>query len=915
MSAYGQRVYHDLVGSLPRSAAESPVLECLLPLTFDSDENEEFLVYEETNWSESTLEEYLISSFDTSRPILTIENNSFGIVEEEEEVEDVPQQTTWIERCVVPVKAVMPHCTWEVDHLRHCIAFCADDTRRRDFICLHGVQHDYGRLICYYSIDGMATYRCEGTPPPERCSVVRIGMTTETARRLKWKKTFMWIVTHNLDRIDFPIFDVEWGGYSYSPREFYCQMDPEFDFDNTYTTHSEAGVVSGSYLLDNEFVEDLLETGEKDLLVRYLNLFVTRCDATKKKFWMRNVGGGFLALDQNDIQNGIFAMLKYQVEVTKGQQITLISKPFFPYWNSHEKRRVFVKAGPQGFLPNSGRLDNMLNTLRPKVVDTNAAEAFYLQLNEGEREFLRTVFDRMLYVFTKNEESQEACAQFLDQWIGRVLFRVGEATQVVVVLDSQGGATGKSSLAELMSKILGTHMVHGTKMMTFFKEKFNSEFNVPLIVMDDVEKNDVVNASKSVAMRKQQQDIGSDMKRWVTSSHVWLQEKFGSNSKAERKISNLLITGNDVDIPGVNAHGTERRFLMLRPLNVEEQDIYFSGEGAFICQCRDDGTDCGHSFKSHAEFWRTIVHHAILDDKRQQFFLEFAGMLYIRHKAWYAMEPRSLFEFLPTTGRVLAQQELQSSEVEQWYARRVALGYFCNFRDYAFWEDARIPMALPLNTRPDLYGAEWMEVMPITLLWKIYVRHVPSQARVAEQAFEADLLQSVRDRNPEIAIQKLVCTQWKLQFVNGALGTGKEWVQIEGGECTLFCLRLPKKAKEVKKLKDAEVKRSIHKSTSGRHILIQSTNSVVQESSMNGYELQLSNPGGSYSSQSNSPPLPRRKRIREAYEIRDDEIEDNGDAEPDNGKRIAAESLSLSLSENSEDREFIDNNDANDGFE
>ena len=137
-----------------------------------------------------------------------------------------------------------------------------------------------------------------------------------------------------------------------------------------------------------------------------------------------------------------------------------------------------------------------------------------------------------------------------------------------------------------------------------------------------------------------------------------------------------------------------------------------------------------------------------------------------------------------------------------------------------------------------------------------------------------------------------------------------------------FCIRLPKKAKEVFVLQPAETGRQkIVKSTCGKLVTVMSTNGVAQESSLTGFEAlgaaaaTLGESQGSYS-YSNSPPLPRRKRPREYSDDEDDFIENHaGDGERDNGTAVRDESLSLSLVADSEDLAFIDDDGAaQDGF-
>lgn len=899
MGVYDSRVRHDLIGSAPRVAGfDISTLSCVRPLTVE--DNPLRLEWVDTaDFSASVLESYLISSFDVETGFYEAGSEAPMTPMEEEPVDE---PLTWIERCIAPVMERWHGCVYDVDGLRKTITFRNEDITQLPFVCLHGVRHEYGKLVCKYDVDGLATYRCENVPLGDRCEPFRIGTSDETVHRLKWCQLFGWIRKHGLARIDFPIFSCEWGGLAYSPREFYQTIDPSFDFDGIYVSHNESALRSGGYLLDMEFFEELIEANELFTAVHYINLFVNRVEGTRGKYWLRNLSGGYIQCDQSDVQNGIFASLKYfEIKTDARGNEKRIPKPFFKFWNEHHERRTFVSSGPQIFLPGSGLLGPGLNTLRPKATNIIEAEAFYDALTDKEQLWLHQVHRRILEVFTAKEDeaNRASCQVFLDKYIGRLLFRCGEATQVALFIDSEGGATGKSSYVKFIAKVLGTHMVHAAKMSIFFTEKFNSEWNVPLIMMDDVAKNDLLQSGKKNARLD---ELSAAMKEWITAEVLYMQVKHGSNSLAQRKISNLIVTGNGVRIVGVNPTGRERRFFVCSPSSLEEQDAYFNGEGAFNCDC---AADCGHSFSSHAQFWRNIFHDTIWEGN---YFQEYVGMLYKRYKDNWEQDSRPLHLILPSTKRILEEQDLQSSKVEQWYARRVSLGYICNCKDIAFWAEGKIAMALPRGENPDSYGAEWVKVLPIPLLCAVFNRHTSS--RMSEEDFERDLVAAVTSRKPGVQVQTLDCEGWIIKYANGGVDSRKEWAKGESPTFKLFCIELPKRVKQPVRLAEPEESRKVLKSTSGRLVTVSSTNALVQEASLNGFEY-IPN---SMSSQSNSsPPLPRRKRPREAYEV--PFVEDRGDGEQDNGQRIVDESLSFSLEENSSDREFIDDDGANDGFE
>lgn len=513
----------------------------------------------------------------------------------------------------------------------------------------------------------------------EKCSAGQFeeGATPFAAHTLQQWRYMLWLHDHGLDRADMIIYTTgnqTFGHYDMTAGEFFAkhrlvfncgkcdfcldsdmELPPHFcDFwlsprDNMLMT-----------LETYEFLRNVTskgDSGAEDRLAIYFNFYVCRSQVGDC-FFVRGPSG-LMPVKAHGIAAS-FARFQYDVEAKskRDEDPKYVAKPFWPAYCQHRfGLRTFDSHndGPLDFRPRSG-----LNMLPPKAVDSNKARLAFLQLDRPDQLWLLEMFDMYLEmaVAFESDSVQAEAKRCLRRWILDCLFSVAEHINICPIFVSSQGGQGKSTLGFLMQQILGPELSCNPAAKQFFADKFNKGTN-GFVFLDEITLD---------------HESAERLKEAITAPIIREEAKM-QNARTVPSRRRIFGTSNRDRLPALAKYGNDRRFLVLRFLNVstlDEKGIFeFECEA---CQLVDDCGDeipCGHCIHGHAE-WASKFYTHILSGVGNKFcegsyFLPFVGALKLMHEQFRDTDffRCPLQTVMPMTRAALEMQELSHSLVRQ----------------------------------------------------------------------------------------------------------------------------------------------------------------------------------------------------------------------------------------------------------
>lgn len=381
------------------------------------------------------------------------------------------------------------------------------------------------------------------------------------------------VAREGLDRIDFPLTEEEWGVRGMVPTG--VVFHPE-NLDTTATRFNMA------------IWNRLLEQGDDVAMVTYFNLFVNWEQATLSYRIRTRPGMKFGKLARGDSNSGgaLFGSLKHTT-VTVGPRGKRIEKtvPFFSFWKQHPRARVFLESrtGVFSIFREEGMPPPPLNSLPGVALDLVEARTLYEDWAQGNTEqrkrvemvefAWRSYLD--LLVFNEKPEWQAGNRAFLERTIWLYIFQVGLKLHYGLVLCSEEGGTGKTTLLELLGVILGRSLCNRCSLDDLATYTFQ-DHRCALFAVDEAE-GDVDDVA-----------LINAVKRLVTCFATQSESKF-ADREVHDAVANILITGNwghkGKVIPGIQAN--DRRWFGVEPANTQQRDSYFR-DHQYVCRdCAD----------------------------------------------------------------------------------------------------------------------------------------------------------------------------------------------------------------------------------------------------------------------------------------------------------------------------------------
>lgn len=645
--------------------------------------------------------------------------------------------------------------------------------RGRNIICSID-SNGVGSFVCTHRNDGVEMDNDECP-----CDDL-VGLTPDASIQFCWIETFKALRAHNACRIDTPISAIHYGGCDIYPPDFWAGSKLELNRFGFHPPHSDA---FWSY----KFMDFLFNDQDYDGMVHYVNLFVVH--HMDGSFYCRTLHNDAPKKINDKAMRSIMASLIFMLPSDANDRASKKKRmKFFDYWMESRLHAVSTQLVTAPFVKNvMSFVPKVVNILSPKHLDLwESLAAFDKVKSLPEGSFLSQFHEALLHVITGNSEGGNTTKHqnLIEEWMLRILFEFGKAQKVAFVLDSSEGGTGKSSFFKILLVLLGQQHVFARGLEFMLKEKFNSEFNKPLCLCDD--------SAKLTPQKKEELD--ERVKEFITADYAQGGEKFGSNLISQLKISNLVIGANKARLAGINSVGFERRFIIAKPLSLEEQDEYFGSDelNPLICRfsCAERGVKCGHVAKNQSDFM-CLLHDTICGDLLKEYY----GFLY-RKFAFSLCDPsrKSLAEMIEHSVLVEEQQLLQQSPLERWYGQMVQRHHIIDLRDKS-WHNKEMWLVPKINLRNvnanDLSDS-WIPILPFDIIFDQF-NHTFPQLRQNKVHFQDDLRQFIRtlheDRN-YVFEQAVECNIWRC--VPQEQGGRTEWVWKKANITkTLVCFHIP----------------------------------------------------------------------------------------------------------------------------
>lgn len=682
------------------------------------------------------------------------------------------------------------------------------------FRCPRGVDHSKGFLQAVYDTSGIATFRCMNTG--DDCDDFAVGISSKAEDWRRWSKTFDCIVEMCCNRPDFPISEEQCNIYGMRElKEFYTRRALGFDFDADFGFHPVGDARQMAVGWNYEFVEKLLEDGGLDRVIDYLNLFIGILP--QKKLVIRTLGSFYRTEQLQFLKDAIAAPLTYTIVDDRSGKKT--KKSILKEWQVAQRHAIFLGSFPTSLsIWNFVDWSTNLNTLTLPAINRNRARAAVYQTGLNDINFHRYMRETALEFWCLAEAplQREKTKDLLDSWVGRLLFQIAEPIHVMCVLDSKEGGTGKSTLGDFLAKGLQPQNVHSTDMWAFMSESFNSELCDRLLIrFDDV--------AKEALTDKKFELLAGFMKQRLTESDVTTKAKFGSNSTSRKVISNFFACGNGSDIPGINPEGTERRIFICPVGDLDQQTRYLK-DHPFKCgdsDCPNQSSGCRHNVTTARQFW-ALFNNLFISPGHH-----FDAMVGLWLEAFELRDDNDvqMHLLLQETTLVQQQKEKRTEPVIKWWRDCVKLGRLFDSQDRR--ELQKITLVLPTHDTtkqppvpldPNDHADDWLSVMGVVSLHKIFQRNLPGTKMTLED-FERTFGGMMEKISPLPARSQMKCYLWTYQQEDYGINETWKWRRTTKDSAEYFVYTLPKVSlkpkavgasdKEQKDVRDSILKWSI----------------------------------------------------------------------------------------------------------
>ncbi len=495
--------------------------------------------------------------------------------------------------------------------------------------------HEASIQRCFVNPSNMVCLKkCQGCD----CADELFGLTPDARRFMKQRNYLNFIRLHGLCRVDMFLFHETpgqrtYGCYDLTPEEFwakqrrpascrcvFCQ-DPNMALPPDFCEFDPAR--DGGSLMSVEFFNFLRsyarESAEGEM-AGYISLFVTHNTETGTIYFRGTKGVISVAKEWITAELGKFKRYHYEWKGKQGEKYEARSeKAFYPAYfvgTAHFKPIQYTSTGAFSLTR-----DSPLNLCPPKAVDTNAAIRDWVGQTPANRDCIKAVWATLLEMVCEYEPRGNMhnikCRQQFQRWFMECGFKVGIPTNIMMLLMSDEGGIGKSTIPTLLARILGAllYCEPGSCEM-FFKTQFNSNTN------------GFVNFDEIVCYG----DLVEKIKQAITAKFIRLEEKFKKPYMADNA-RNIYASTNAKTFAPINENGFERRIVVhkILPRKVLEEKGLFKYRCLHCERRRDlDGEElaCKHDFVDHKS-WSDILYDGIINgDELRLAFVGYLAELY-----------------------------------------------------------------------------------------------------------------------------------------------------------------------------------------------------------------------------------------------------------------------------------------------
>ncbi len=501
--------------------------------------------------------------------------------------------------------------------------------------------HEMSVQCCFVNpLNMVCLKKCRGCDCPDEL----FGLTQDAIRFMRQRNYLEFIRLHGLCRVDMFLFhdtpgQRTYGRYDLTPEEFwakqrrpsscrcvFCQT-PDMELPPDFCEFDVAK--DGGSLMSIEFfnfVRDFNRESEA-LMAAYIALFVTHNTETGTIYFRGTKGVISVAKEWITAELAKYKRYHYEWKGPVKEKYEVKSeKPFYPGYfvgTAHFKPIQYTTTGCFELTR-----DSPLNLCPPKAIDTNAAIRAWQQASPADRECIKAVWMTLLEMVCEYEPRGNnhniKCRQQFQRWFMEVCFRVGIPTNVMMLMMSDEGGIGKSTIPTIIARNLGAllYCEPGSCKM-FFETQFNSNTNCFVNFDEIVCKGDLV----------------EKVKQAITAKFIRLEEKFKKPFMADNA-RNIYASTNLKTFAPINENGFERRVVVhkILPKKVLEELGLFQYRCLHCEHQRDaDGEliACKHDYVDHRS-WSDLLYDGVIngDELRLPFFGYLAEMFREQSPTW-----------------------------------------------------------------------------------------------------------------------------------------------------------------------------------------------------------------------------------------------------------------------------------------
>lgn len=710
--------------------------------------------------------------------------------------EDAGKFTEQIEKCVDVIRLMGNDDAEAIAFDYHLIANKVKFKIRNAHHCGHSV-HEVDQIVCVLNpkTDTMTLHCMEDDNCPDRT----VGLTQQSRVFRRQAEMLDFLHQHGMDRPDFIL--AEHGKYDTSVEETFakirsecsdaqcsfCRGDrpiPSFYSDFLPLEKSAKNLIDPIFF---KWIQDYRDGYE--LCVYYFNLFVVY--NSELGIYMIREKDGLQSANQSILSSStspLLAQFKYTeytvvAKNTPKERTKETVKHFFPYWVGHAARNGVVGFHMGRFKMSRAAKLNLFNS---KAVDRNVALDKFESVSPIDRESLEWIWDRYLDGFVVDEPEAGGhrlkVRNFLERYVLEKCFEVGELSAVAVLLFSEEGGVGKSTLPNLIEKIIGTKNCQTPSSLGEWLKKTmgGMDVNKSMIFADEI------HFTKGMAEL---------LKSRVTRPNVNVEIKYGKAGLAVGNQVNILGSSNSRYIAGINSNGRERRFFAvdMRTIAFMEETVNYR----YTCSCEPvvtaDGLvlHCDHECDSHADLMAMI--YRILQNPDD---LEvFAGYLFSRYLRLKESWTGSLQSTLPTTKCVARMQAKNATPVKKWMSACVERGWTWSPMN---WPDkANGPPIYVLSSEMHRLGLnmahKWETLVPVATLFDQFRSDCISMGLARWNLSVEDFLEEIRSisfdwRSVPLETELSLCQRMKCAQLNPQ--APMLWEAMPGQPVNLMCVQM-----------------------------------------------------------------------------------------------------------------------------